>query len=136
MTTLREAAEMALRSMEEAVEYAKFVRAENYINPDAIKSLREALDKSNSQPTPGPWKVVTTHGDCSVEGPYGEEIIWQDGFSSTPTIGRANAHLIAAAPELLAALEALVEDQRDASLPVLVQARAAIKKAHGIGEKE
>jgi hypothetical protein len=37
----------------------------------------------------------------------------------------------AAAPDLLEALEALIEDQRDASLPVLAQARAAIAKAKG-----
>jgi len=42
-----------------------------------------------------------------------------------------NARLIAAAPDLLEALEALIEDQRDASLPVLAQARAAIAKARG-----
>ncbi len=44
----------------------------------------------------------------------------------------ANARLIAAAPDLLAALKALVEDQRDASLPVLAQAREAIEKAEGV----
>lgn len=33
--------------------------------------------------------------------------------------------------DLLAALKALVEDQRDASLPVLAQAREAIEKAEG-----
>jgi hypothetical protein len=34
-----------------------------------------------------------------------------------------------ASADLLAALQALVKDQRDASLPVLAQARAAINKA-------
>jgi len=34
-----------------------------------------------------------------------------------------------ASADLLAALQALVKDQRDASLPVLAQARAAIAKA-------
>ena len=40
-------------------------------------------------------------------------------------------HLHAASEDLLAALQALVKDQRDASLPVLAQARAAIAKAQG-----
>jgi len=41
--------------------------------------------------------------------------------------------LIAAAPDLLEALETLIQDQRDASLPVLAKARAAIAKARGQG---
>lgn len=38
-------------------------------------------------------------------------------------------HLQNAAADLLAALQALVKDQRDASLPVLAQAREVIAKA-------
>ena len=41
---------MALRSMEDAVVHAKFRRAEHYLNPDAIKSLREALAQPESEP--------------------------------------------------------------------------------------
>lgn len=44
---------------------------------------------------------------------------------------KANARLIAAAPDLFAALVRLLDDQRDASLPALEQARAAIAKATG-----
>lgn len=64
MTTLREAAEMALRSMEDAVVHAKFRRAEHYINPDAIKSLREALAQPEPKPEPEPvaWMVYTLDG--------------------------------------------------------------------------
>jgi hypothetical protein len=43
----------------------------------------------------------------------------------------ANARLIAAAPELLQALKDLLEDQRDASLPILAKARAIIEKVEG-----
>ena len=44
----------------------------------------------------------------------------------------ANARLIAAAPDLLLALKSLLDAQRDASLPVLKLARAAIAKAEGV----
>jgi hypothetical protein len=53
-----------------------------------------------SKHTPGPWKVVTSWYDYSVEGPNGEEIIWQDGPYQTPTIKLSDARLIAAAPEM------------------------------------
>ena len=66
--------------------------------------------------------------------------LWHAGRTSGATIGggeftRAECRSAAAAlesvPDLLEALEALLDDQRDASLPVLVQARAAIAKARG-----
>jgi hypothetical protein len=43
----------------------------------------------------------------------------------------ARRRLENAAPELLAALQTLLNDQRDASLPALVQAREAIFNATG-----
>ena len=58
-----------------------------------------------SKHTPGPWRVVDSWTDHMVEGQNGEEIIWQDGPHETPTINEANARLIAAAPDLLEALE-------------------------------
>jgi len=57
-----------------------------------------------SKHTPGPWKITTSWNDFMVEGPNGEEIIWQDGNYDTPTISFENACLIAAAPDLLEAL--------------------------------
>ena len=94
-----------------------------------------------SRHTLGPWKFYTKPqpNGCPIVGARGLMVamlahsINHDDQRETAL---ANARLIAAAPELLAALDALVEDQRDASLPVLAQARAAIKKAHGIGERE
>ena len=62
-----------------------------------------------SQHTPGPWKIVDSWEDHTIEGPKGEEIIFQDGPYQTPSIKEANARLIAAAPEMLKALEMLVE---------------------------
>ena len=92
--------------------------------------------------TPGPWfvrKGGSAWGNFSIDG---------DVFFIAETIGgldkeeKANAHLIAAAPDLLEALRALVDDigerfnissqstnpgMRDA----VNQARAAIAKAEG-----
>ena len=85
--------------------------------------------------TPGPWYVVEgrTHGSIEVFG--GDTAIaeiWRRGDAETE---KANAQLIAAAPELLAALRGL----RDAFLGTSVEvqadamraARAAIAKAGG-----
>jgi hypothetical protein len=55
--------------------------------------------------TPGPWKIEPSWHDWVVVGPNGEEIIFQDGPYQTPTIRAPDAHLIAAAPELLEALQ-------------------------------
>lgn len=94
--------------------------------------------------TPGPWRVWREVGleifpDCSgtrialvtneANGPKG----------ITPAMGEANARLIAAAPDLLAALKAFVDDVTDADHSahdwseqvVLKRARAAIAKATG-----
>ena len=67
-----------------------------------------------------------------VEGQNGEEIIWQDGPHETPTINEANANLIASAPDLLEALEALVTQVSNShAYEELAAARAAIAKAKG-----
>ena len=99
--------------------------------------------------TPGPWIICDTDGQTPhIVAEHGKQ--WKNPTicnfydDVTPwdsvTIGswyeqtenhKANARLIAAAPDLLAALQSLINDQRDASLPVLSQARAAIAKATG-----
>ena len=63
-----------------------------------------------SKHTPGPWQVVDSWNDYMVESQNGEEIIWQDGPHNTPTINKANARLIAAAPDLLDALVMVLDD--------------------------
>ena len=85
-----------------------------------------------AQHTPGPWKL--TDGSSFVRDNHKNVIadVWQDSIS--------NLRLIAAAPDLLAALRAFVE-QRDklAGFPqavdpysgAYVAARAAIAKAEG-----
>jgi hypothetical protein len=86
--------------------------------------------------TPGPWKV---------DAPYILEIQSSDGqhvatVRHTPDwLEAANAHLIAAAPDLLAALERFVELFRDLSpdaagedlLAAVAGGSAAIAKAKG-----
>ena len=61
----------------------------------------------STQHTPGPWKIVESWEDYMVEGPNKEEIIFQDGPYQTPTIKKANAVLIAAAPDMLEFLQEL-----------------------------
>jgi len=81
--------------------------------------------------TPGPWEITTrlTFGwDVKVKDR--DWLICGLCFEDDDD-KKADALLIAAAPDLLEALETLIQDQRDASLPVLAKARAAIAKARG-----
>ena len=93
--------------------------------------------------TPGPWRKVDVRGHLRVYGKSPEEPLcvffmgetddWQ-GFKNA----NANATLIAAAPDLLAALDTLVKSLVDADeegliehAAEIIQARAAIAKARG-----
>lgn len=92
--------------------------------------------------TPGPWnaKSAESHG-TSVTGPSGISIAWS---STSMTVGKegsysigyqeaaANARLIAAAPDLLAALKAILNHPVSVVTVQLMQdAIAAIEKAGG-----
>lgn len=87
----------------------------------------------SAQHTPGPWRFSTHPHDgnymrihCSSDPHEGDNL---RGYC-----GEANARLIAAAPELLEALERLIAsgDVRDAAEKgAITQARAAIAKATG-----
>ena len=63
--------------------------------------------------TPGPWKIDDSWYDYTVVGPNGEEIIFQDGPHGTPTLKQVDARLIAAAPDMLEALERVLENSMD-----------------------
>jgi len=87
-----------------------------------------------TQHTPGPWYV-----DCQNESAaigY-RAIVDGDGYTvcNPSPMGQANARLIAAAPDLLAALEVVREYMDHAadqfSYEDIVQIRAAIAKAKG-----
>ena len=84
--------------------------------------------------TPGPWK--TNYKDLAlVQAENGAPIARCDKLFGVANI-QANARLIAAAPDLLEALQAIVQslsDQDDEGLiehaQQMIDARAAIKKA-------
>lgn len=94
--------------------------------------------------TPGPWKVYHRHERA---GPHSDEMAglgWElEGPPEAMLRGQfakaADAHLIAAAPDLLAALEAahdILEDQYEPCEPgcacILHIVEAAIAKARGV----
>lgn len=91
--------------------------------------------------TPGPWEAVWDHPDvdtiCHVR-PVGRDVSWREiaTLYTTPrgSEKEANARLMAAAPDLLAALKAVISSSRecgDFESDVLAfnEARAAIAKA-------
>ena len=97
-----------------------------------------------SEHTPGPWEVCHTakgypyqiiapNSDNDAKGRVGKNVTrW--GSISLPTSdeGKANARLIAAAPDLLAALEAVVHAYENGGMiDPIQQAIAAIAKARG-----
>jgi hypothetical protein len=85
---------------------------------------------TNATHTPGPWAVSKPSGNY-IDAPAVRGSIAALTFSATP----ADARLIAAAPDLLTALEDLVKSNfgqpRSVTVPALDNARAAIAKATG-----
>lgn len=91
--------------------------------------------------TPGPWSVQGRH-QMEVSGPPGTIIICDIGRSGAPSeeiyaTGQADARLIAAAPDLLAALASITDECHEqrktyaVSAKAINAARAAIAKARG-----
>lgn len=90
--------------------------------------------------TKGPWKWWTSNSFRRLSGPDGK-----DGGVLCPTVSRSDGHpdlivskadmaLIESAPDLLEALEDMVESyehEASAENPSLLKARAAIAKAKG-----
>jgi hypothetical protein len=89
-----------------------------------------------SKRTPGPWKAeideqVPERGAVYVEGPQGwlNQAVADCGFNDVET-DEANARLIAAAPELLAALQMVMSLYGDGfAADAQAYARAALAKA-------
>lgn len=92
-----------------------------------------AMRSGEAAHTPGPWRVAqinATDKPWAVigQGPHGDEIV--AGYLRT----EADARLIAAAPDMLAALQVLLASasySTDAMDAAEAQARAAIAKAEG-----
>ena len=91
------------------------------------------MSNANAQHTPGPWEAIgaSVHSD-------GREIVCglHNTRSAEDAERRANARLIAAAPELLAALEQVVARFRPVAcsageIVAIVDAEAAIAAARG-----
>ena len=91
-----------------------------------------------SKHTPGPWNTMVSAG--SVWGSDGEWVCDPSNGNAYPTDRqRANARLIKAAPDMLAALEAIVADAEYLALvgdnhARRMAAKAAIAKAKGEAE--
>ena len=86
--------------------------------------------------TPGPWKLRLGTGvqyDYIIETKAGALVAAYPHYSgATKKVTKANARLIAAAPDLLEALNALLDDVgRANSMLGAIKARAAIAKATG-----
>ena len=113
----------------------------------ALRPLRGGLPgagwgcgMSDTKHTPGPWEVRTDGELFAICGPakwivtvdVDEEgnIALQDGTSEYE-VNQANARLIAAAPELLAACEAVLCDGDCYNDAIMEEVRAAIAKAKG-----
>lgn len=77
-----------------------------------------------TQHTPGPW---AQNGNL-IEGPDGETVAYVTAYNTMTPRQKANARLIAAAPELLAALENVMANPTTFSFEPI---RAAIAKATG-----
>lgn len=88
-----------------------------------------------TQHTPGPWTTdgAACTGDLDVISPAGRITLIDCEFSDeSEDVLTANARLISAAPELLAAIEGLLNALPSATThPAIKAARAAIAKATG-----
>lgn len=102
------------------------------------------MPKAKSKHTPGPWKAYKLDGEWFIEGGDGD--IADVGFKTEDgeeadldALFEANAHLMAAAPELLEALAFYVRIcgntahsvTRETALEMYTKGNAALEKALG-----
>lgn len=83
--------------------------------------------------TPGPWTLFPVSGGYSIEWSGAYPVANINWMMAKRPEAEANARLISAAPELLVALEGLLDVAStkfdDMTNPALIQARSAIFKA-------
>jgi hypothetical protein len=90
--------------------------------------------------TKGEWERITGGNWIGVRNPENAEIIaqcWQDGYITSKIEAKANAHLIAAAPDMYLALKEYQYYNRchnDAEAKLFDIAMKALAKAEGKGE--
>ena len=84
-----------------------------------------------SKYTPGPWALIEEPISVTVVG-HNKEVIFHESDKRLPGV-LADARLIAAAPDLLEALELMVTTHDEGGWPTatITIARAAIAKAKG-----
>lgn len=85
----------------------------------------------SAQHTPGPW--FSAHSGVWVARDWGNQLIAQCGMKGMEAEMPGNARLIAAAPELLAALEVIADvlEKEKLLFVHIVMARAVIRTAKG-----
>ena len=105
--------------------------------------LKSGLTAPMSTHTPGPWHIYRRRPDDIYRGPAGTFFVVDADQSNVADVvingdrstTKSNARLIAAAPDLLAALKALLayEDETEGGFMTgdIIKARAAIAKAEG-----
>ena len=100
---------------------------------------------SETKFTPGPWRVCNGYGRVWIDAPdtkyserdreYTRIILGGDDYEDCKEVRSADAHLIAAAPELYDALNAMLThmgmDEDEFTKVTFDQARAAIAKDRG-----
>jgi hypothetical protein len=84
------------------------------------------------KPTPGPWHVAARNGDITRILDYPGRLVAEvRGATGSKSEMKANARLIAAAPELLAVLKLVLDHDGKLTGADWTHLRAAIAKAEG-----
>lgn len=100
-----------------------------------LPKVKSGLTNENLQlaaPTPGPWQSVVANGMKMVATADGHKVVAIAGYwpGDDKAEALANLRLIASAPEVLGALQALLSEQLD-NTPSTRRARAALGLATG-----
>lgn len=83
-----------------------------------------------SKHTPGQWSIVIDRRYDQMVEAIEPDVIWGCGCCGSPNLGLSDARLIAAAPDLLEALDWCVSEiNRDS--PAVLNAKAVMAKARG-----